>query len=140
MAGAEARQLNSHLFPGDHQEHGAVLLAGLHVRKDRVRLLVREVVLAEDGVDHLVGPRGFLMLRAEFVRAQIARAREQRLVYLSVHNHGGTDTVAFSKPDLASHERGYPTLLDYVDGLPVGALVFASKAVAGDIWLPGGGL
>jgi hypothetical protein len=138
MPGAETRRLMAHLFPGDHQEHGAVLLAGVHVRKDRVRLLVRDVVLAEDGVDHLAGPRGYLMLRAEFVRNQVARARDERLVYLSVHNHGGSDQVAFSGPDLASHERGYPTLLDYVQGMPVGALVFATQAVAGDIWLPGG--
>jgi hypothetical protein len=37
-----------------------------------------------------------------------------------------------------SHERGYPALLDILDGAPVGALVFARDAVAGDIWLPGG--
>jgi len=37
-----------------------------------------------------------------------------------------------------SHERGYPALLDILDGAPVGALVFAPDAVAGDIWLPGG--
>ena len=41
---------------------------------------------------------------------------------------------AFSADDLASHERGYPALLDITKGGPVGALVFAKKAVAGDIW------
>ena len=37
--------------------------------------------------------------------------------------------------DLRSHERGYPALLDITRGGPVGALVFAKGAVAGDIWL-----
>jgi hypothetical protein len=34
---------------------------------------------------------------------------------------------------MASHERGYPSLLD-IAGQSVGALVLASNAVAGDIW------
>ncbi|MGC2411167.1 MAG: ThiF family adenylyltransferase [Stellaceae bacterium] len=127
-----------HLFPGDGGEHGGVVVAGLHVLPDRVRLLVRDMMLAEDGVDHLVGPRGYLMLRAQFVHQNVSHARDERLVYLSVHNHGGFDHVEFSSADLASHERGYPTLLALVQGLPVGALVFAPAAVAGDIWLPNG--
>jgi hypothetical protein len=67
----------------------------------------------------------------------IRRAKDERLVYLAVHNHGGTRSVGFSGPDLASHERGYPTLLD-LSKQPVGALVLAEHAVAGDIWLPDG--
>jgi molybdopterin/thiamine biosynthesis adenylyltransferase len=38
---------------------------------------------------------------------------------------------------MASHERGYPALIDIAENI-VGALVFARHAVAGDIWLPGG--
>ena len=38
---------------------------------------------------------------------------------------------------MASHERGYPALLDIARGMPVGALVFARSAVAGDLWFPG---
>jgi molybdopterin/thiamine biosynthesis adenylyltransferase len=48
------------------------------------------------------------------------------------------DRVGFSGDDLASHERGYPALLDIVNGPPVGALVYARAAVAGSIWLPDG--
>ena len=59
------------------------------------------------------------------------------MAYLAIHNHGGTDSVAFSQDDIASHERGYPALLDIARGMPVGALVFARSAVAGDLWFPG---
>jgi hypothetical protein len=59
-------------------------------------------------------------------------------VYLAIHNHGQGTSVGFSSDDLNSHERGYPALLDIVGDLPVGALVFASNAIAGDIWLPDG--
>lgn len=55
-----------------------------------------------------------------------------------MHCHGGTDSVSFSGDDLASHERGYPALLDILGEGPVGGLVFARDAVAGDLWLPAG--
>lgn len=138
ISDAHAEQLTRHLFRGDHDEHAAIVLAGLHVRQDRVRLLVRDVILAEEGVDHVAGQRGYKMITAQFMKPHLRRAREESLVFLSVHNHGGTDHVAFSPDDLASHERGYPALLDIVDGPPVGALVYAQAAVAGAIWLPDG--
>lgn len=130
-------RLHAHLFPGDGDEHGAVILAGMARSGRGVRLLARAVHLAVDGEDFVPGDRGYRKLRAEFVAEHIFTCRDQRLVYLAVHNHGGTERVAFSRPDLDSHERGYPALLDIVDGLPVGALVFAEGAVASDIWLPG---
>ena len=128
-------QLHTHLFPGDRDEHGAVILAGLAETEHDVRLLVRELHLAKDGCDYVQGKRGYRMLRAEFITGQVMKARDERLVYLAVHNHGGTDRVAFSSDDLRSHERGYPALLQITRGGPVGALVFAKNAVAGDIWL-----
>lgn len=78
------------------------------------------------------------MLRANFIRDRILECRDEKLVYLAVHNHVGTTSVGFSDEDFASHERGYPALLDVARGMPIGALVFADRAVAGDIWLPDG--
>ena len=134
-AGLKAR-LDQHLFPGDGDEHGAVILAGVAETTREVRLLAREVHLAKDGRDYVPGKRGYRMLRAEFITQQVLRARDERLVYLAVHNHGGTDQVDFSDDDLRSHERGYPALLQISDGMSVGALVFAKNAVAGDVWRP----
>ena len=48
-----------------------------------------------------------------------------------------TDEVGFSAADMASHERGYPTLLA-LNGAPVGGLVLAEHALAGDIWFTDG--
>lgn len=136
-AGLKA-QLDQHLFPGDGDEHGAVILAGVAETTCEVRLLAREVRLAKDGRDYVPGKRGYRMLRAEFITHHVLQARDERLAYLAVHNHGGTDAVGFSAVDLRSHERGYPALLQIVDGMPVGAVVFAKKAAAGDIWKPDG--
>ena len=131
-------RLTGHLFPGDNDEHGAVIAAGMAASSRGVRLLARDLVLAEGGVDYVPGKRGYRMLTASFVTENILRCASDRLVYLAVHCHEGRNSVAFSGDDLASHERGYPALLDLAEGLPVGALVFATNAVAGDIWLPGG--
>ena len=128
-------RLHEHLFPGDGDEHGAIVLAGLAETDHEVRLLARELHIAVDGHDYVAGKRGYRMLRSEFIRDRVLKARDERLVYLAVHNHGGTDHVAFSIDDLNSHERGYPALLDVARGMPVGALVFAKHAVAGDLWL-----
>lgn len=130
-------RLHGHLFPGDNDEHAAVLLCGMVASAVSRRLLVREIVLARDGVSYVPGTRGYRHLTGEFVTPLVRHARDENLVYLAVHNHGGTGAVSFSGTDLRSHERAYPTLLGLTK-LPVGALVVAGRAVAGDIWLPDG--
>jgi molybdopterin/thiamine biosynthesis adenylyltransferase len=127
-------QLHQHLFPGDRDEHGAVIGASVLETTRGVRLLAHRLFLAEDGVDYIPGQRGYRMLTAAFVRRCVLACADANLAYLAVHCHGGTDRVAFSPTDLASHERGYPALLDILDGPPAGGLVFAHDAVAGDIW------
>lgn len=130
-------QLMAHLFPGDGDEHGAVIQAGLMQTADGPVLTARTLVLAEEGKDWVPGNRGYRMMLARFIAQQARQCRDEKLVYLTVHNHGGRDSVAFSDVDLESHERGFPALLDLVEGMPVGSLVFAPDAVAGDIWFPG---
>jgi len=136
MSADNYRDLIDHLFPGDGDEHGAVILASIVERGTEVQLLGKELHLAIDGVDYLPGTRGYRRLCANFIREKIVRARDQRLVYLAIHNHAGDDSVAFSSTDMASHERGYQALLDVARGMPVGALVLSRGAIAGDIWLP----
>ena len=131
-------ELQRHLFPGDGDEHGAVILAGTCQSDRGLRLVARELHLAKDGVDYVPGKRGYRMLKAEFIQSKILRARDRRLAYLAIHNHGGTNSVGFSGTDLASHERGYPALLDIARGMPIGALVLARSAIAGDLWSPDG--
>jgi molybdopterin/thiamine biosynthesis adenylyltransferase len=134
MTASDYAVLYQHLFPGDDDEHGAVLAAGVVRTRRGVRLVVRHVFLARDGVDFVPGTRGYRMLTAEFVNKKIRFCRDEGLAYLAVHNHGGHSSVGFSSDDNASHERGYPALLDIGRGVPVGALVFATGAVAGDLW------
>lgn len=128
-------ELKTHLFPGDGDEHGAIILAGIAESERAVRLLAKELHLAKDGRDFVPGKRSYRTLRGEFITDHILKARDECLVYLAIHNHSGTSQVAFSSTDLRSHERGYPALLQITRGVPVGALVFAEDAIAGDIWL-----
>jgi hypothetical protein len=131
-------RLAAHLFPGDNDEHGAVISMGASRTKRGVRLLARDLFLAHDGVDYVPGQRGYRMLTADFVREHIRYCRDQGLGYVAIHCHGPGNRVSFSGDDMASHERGYPALLDIARGQPVGALVFATNAVAGDIWFRDG--
>lgn len=135
--GLEWQTLHDHLFPGDRDEHGAALLCGIVDIDGTTHLLVREVILAVDGVDYVPGTRGYRHLTGAFVTRAVRRAKDAGLVYLAVHNHRGINSVAFSRDDMSSHERGYPTLLS-VSGAPVGGLVLARHALAGDVWLTDG--
>jgi hypothetical protein len=130
-------ELFAHLFPGDGDEHGAIILAGVCNSDRGLKLVARELHLAQDGKDYVPGRRGYRMLKGEFIQSRIIRARDMKLAYLAIHNHGGSTSVSFSPDDYASHERGYPSLVDISRGMPVGALVFASSSVAGDLWFEG---
>ena len=127
-------ELEAHLFPGDGDEHGAVIGAAVVETGRGCRLLGHRLFLAADGADYVPSQRGYRMLTADFVRRCALACADEGLAYLAVHNHPGTDCVAFSSTDMASHLRGYPALVDILNGPPVGGLVFARQAVAGDIW------
>lgn len=132
-----AAALFKHLFPGDGDEHGAILAASTLQTARGIRLFVRETFLARDGVEYVHGQRGYKMLTAEFVREKAAWCASRGLAYLPVHNHCGRDTVGFSNDDYASHTRGYPALVGLLNA-PVCALVFNENAAVGDAWFPDG--
>lgn len=133
MTQPHADLLFKHLFPGDGDEHAAALLAGVVTTVQGTRFLVRDVVLAKDGVDFVPGTHSYRTTKADFVARVSNRCVREGLCYFPVHSHGGWSSVSFSQDDLASHRRGFPALLD-ITKAPVGALVFAENAVAGEIW------
>lgn len=127
-----------HLFPGDNDEHGAVLLAGVSHADGVLILHVREIHIAHENIDYVQGKIGYRALAPKFIHRLITRARDERLAYLAIHNHGSDQQVDFSGVDLESHERGYPALLQIARGMPVGALVFGRRSIQADVWLPNG--
>ena len=132
------RRLIAHLYPGDGDEHGAVLHAGvLHTRRG-LRLIVRSINLATEGTGYVPGQHGYRALTPTFIHANIVACRDEKLAYLAVHNHASDRSVAFSSIDLESHERGYPALRDIGKGVPVGALVYGHRSVEADIWTADG--
>lgn len=131
------QQLHSHLFTDDRAARAAVILAGWTNGPRGLRLLARELVPARDHTDYEPGTTGDHALAASFVRDNILRARDESLAYIAVHNHSGTTHVQFSPTDLASHERGYPALIQ-ISNTPVCGLVLTPQAAAGDLWHPDG--
>ena len=138
ITAADHEALIRHLFPGDNDEHGAVLSAGIVETALGLRLLVNQVTPAVDGVDYVGGEHGYRALKPTFIHRQIVRCRDQRLAYLAVHNHDCDYEVGFSRIDIESHERGYPALRDIGRGVPVGALDYGRSAVEADVWLADG--
>ncbi len=127
-----------HLYPGDGNEHGAILHAGIYRKGRSLRLLVQHLEIARGGVEYVVGQNGYHALTPTFIRREILQCRDSGSAYLAIHNHGSDRHVAFSRVDMQSHERGYPALLDIGRGIPIGALVYGRHSVAADIWLPDG--
>ena len=125
------------LFSGDGEEMRAVLSVGVARLNDQTAYwcgtFTRRMTARITSADR--GDTG-CFARSSFETAHLPCA-DENLGYLAVHNHGGDTSVGFSSVDLASHESGYPALLQLIGG-PVGALVFARRAVAGDLWLPDG--
>ena len=138
VTSGDHQRIMEHVFPGDRDEHGAILRAGIVRNGSSLRLLVQHVQPAEFGTDYVAGRYGYRALTPTFIHREILRCRDSRLAYLAVHNHGSDRHVEFSRVDLESHERGYPALLDIGRGVPVGALVYGQRSVAADIWLPDG--
>lgn len=130
--------LMGHLFPGDGDEHGAILLAGMSTRNGKMTLHVREVHVARDRIDYVEGKVGYRALAPQFIHKLITRARDERLAYLAVHNHDADRSVGFSHIDIQSHETGYPALLQIARGMPVGALVAGRHSLQADVWLADG--
>lgn len=130
-------KLYKHLFPGDDNEHGAVLAVGVSKSSFGTKLLVKEVFLATDGLDYVPGERGYRALTPKFIVEKSDYCIENNLGYLAVHCHYGENSVSFSQDDYNSHNRGYPALLQMI-GQPIGALVFAKNSMAGSIWTENG--
>ena len=128
-------RLMAHLFPGDGDEHGAILLAGFAAGPRGPRLLVRHLMLAVDGLDYVPGDTGYRALADDFVNRAIDQAEAEGLAYIGVHCHRGSTSVAFSAPDMSSHERAYPAIVQMTER-PVGGLVLTRNAAAGDVVLP----
>lgn len=130
--------VKAHLFQEDGCEHAGALLCGWDKTEGRITLAAREFIPAVDGIDYVVNEQLHGRLQPLFIDDAITRAADQGLAYLAIHNHFSDDKVAFSRVDLASHEYGYPTLLQLNEGLPIGAAVFGTNSIEVDLWMLGG--
>ena len=77
-------RLMAHLYPGDGDEYGAVLRAGIVSRGAGLRLLVNAVEPARVGTDYVPGKYGYRALAPTFIHRQIVRCRDERMAYLAV--------------------------------------------------------
>ena len=128
--------LRAHLFQRDHDEHAAVVLAGIHEGAARTRLLARELHLVP--TEHFgPGTHGYRQTAPRFVADLAIRAHADGLAYVALHSHpGATRMVSLSPDDLEAHRRLYPHLLNLTGGTPVVGAAMGSESIAGEVWLP----
>ena len=129
-------QLYKHLFPGDGDEHGAVISAGVANSPRGIRLLVRDVIPALDGVDYVPGTRGYRALSAQFVAKMSDHCAAKTWPIWPFIITAALTPSPFRKTTWHLTSAGHPALLEITRGGPVGAIVLAEGAVAGDIWMP----
>lgn len=132
-------QLLAHLHPGDDDEHAAFLYAGEMATSTGRRLLVRRVVPV---ADRDFGPSdrgGYRQVGARSLARAAIECEAEGLRLLWAHSHpGASHRVGFSAPDLATHQRAHPHMIDMTGGKPVASLVFGTESVAGEVWTPDG--
>lgn len=134
IGGSDYDRLQIHLHREDHDEHGAIALAGIHHVGAVDRLLVRELHLLSDE-QFPPGSHGYRQF-SPLVTAELAGAAgDQGLAYVTFHSHpGSVGSTRLSPDDLAGHRRVFPHLLDLTRGGPVVGIATGSRSMAGEIW------
>lgn len=131
-------RLHAHLFPGDHDEHGAILLAGEHHAAGRSTLAVRETYLLEPD-EFPPGTHGYRQFAAGALARLGNRAAQERLAIVTVHSHPGAgECNSLSRDDLAAHERVFPHLLDITGAASVTGVALGEASAAGESWYTNG--
>jgi molybdopterin/thiamine biosynthesis adenylyltransferase len=132
--GERFARLHDHLFQDDHDEHAAVVLAGVHRRGDDIRLLARELHLVTAG-SFPPGTHGYRETDAATVARLASEAADEDLSYVALHSHPGAGTrVTLSAPDRDAHERLFPHLFDLTES-PVTGIAMGEESAAGEAWL-----
>jgi len=138
ITGADYTAMQAHLFRPDHDEHAAIVLAGVRRRAGETILLGREAHLLTEE-EFPPGQYGYRQLSPAVLARLGNRAADERLALISCHSHpGATTRTGLSADDLAGHQRVFPHLLDIVDGAPVAGVAFGTSAAAGEVWFPDG--
>ncbi|HYB23530.1 MAG TPA: ThiF family adenylyltransferase [Solirubrobacteraceae bacterium] len=127
-------RLHAHLFPGDRDEHGAILLAGEHHTDTRTTLAVRETHLL-DPHEFPPGTHGYRQFAPGALARLGNRAAQERLALVTVHSHPGAgERNSLSRDDLVAHERVFPHLLDITDAASVTGVALGEASAAGESW------
>jgi hypothetical protein len=127
-------RLHAHLFPGDHDEHGAILLVGERHAAGQSTLAVRETHLLEPD-EFPPGIHGYRQFAAGALARLGNRAAQERLAMVTVHSHPGAhERNGLSGDDLAAHERVFPHLLDITGAASVTGVALGEASAAGESW------
>ncbi len=138
ISAADYMRLRAHLLRPDHDEHGAIVLAGSYPHDNRVLLAARELHLLADQ-EFPPGTHGYRQFAASALARLGNRAAKEGLSLITIHSHPGAgDRNALSADDLGAHERVFPHLLDITAAPVVVGVALGDRSVAGEVWAADG--
>ena len=118
-------------------ETGCVLIVGRNGHEANSALLVKEVLIPDEG-DFSEQESMGLTFSSRFLRKALLRVRELGLAgFLTVHTHPLSERrVGFSRYDDANDPELMRNLYDLEPDGVFGSLVLGSQAIAGRLWFP----
>lgn len=125
--------LHKHLHRKLRDEYGAIVLAGVTYRADKIVLLARHLHLLDD-TDFRPGVHGYRQFSAKAVASFAGKAGDQKLAYVAIHSHPHAGPTKLSTDDIASHQKLFPHLLDLTESQPVCGIALSQDSADGELW------
>ena len=137
ISATQYAELRTHLLRLDHDEYGAIALAGAHRSGAGTVLAVRELHPLADQ-DFPPGDHGYRQFAAPALARLGNRAAAEGLSLVTIHSHpGARERNALSRDDRRAHGRVFPHLLDITEAPVVAGVALGQASVAGEVWSAG---
>jgi molybdopterin-synthase adenylyltransferase len=129
-------QLREHLLGNSPVEGAAYLLCGRSTHRQRVKLLVREILFLRNS-DFNIQSNHRLQISPVAAANVMKEARLSNQSIVLVHSHPlSDDHVDFSWVDDEGERESFANFYERVKDGPHGSLVFGQRAIRGRIWQP----
>jgi len=113
------------------KEAAAFIIAEFFRDKEGMHFVARELMLP-DAKDYGVQNEEGLDLFSDFIDRVVSKAEGENLTVIFCHSHPfATDKLSYSPFDDFSEKV---LLCDYMEGKPVGSLLFGQKKIIGGVW------
>jgi len=127
----QLKKLRKYLFSFAPKEAAAFIISEFFRDKEGIRFVARELMLP-DVKDYCVQNEEGLDLFSDFIDRVVSKAEGENRTVIFCHSHPfATDKLSYSPFDDFSEKV---LLCDYMEGKPVGSLLFGQSKIIGGVW------